>query len=514
MKKWICFLVCMLMIVSSGFAVNAEPEDEIVTELEEHDVVMEPERKDDGSICVWINDAEGPSIPGWIVYLLVDGERVEQYSVNGDSAAIIDYDFPEAASKVECESYEGPCGTVYYKRNVVDITELVYGETAPETETTTAPEEVTTTVPSETQPTTESTAPQSSTDMAVTGGYTTAVDNDGRISIGVVIDNGVVNATQLSAEQLAMNSRLWMTVDMYANMRAAAGSSDMLRLELLLDANAGSKSKLIAAKNADERFAHYADSEVNGFAISMVPTYLDEDDVSQVINLDYLPKGGTYEVELPLPESLKNSETIVVAVCSTNGVETFYENVLHGDKIKFGIQEFQTMAVVGFGQKQAGEFNVLILILVLGGLFVLGGAAILVFVVFRHKKEQAQTEETEENEVAHISLMPTSEEELEDENDMIVEDEVAKILMDFDEQTDLTTDEREQYRAKASNDIESFDVIAEKSVSPARQMGNAQWESIRRSSEKIIAERKNDQHVTVDDLLDELNQDLDDLSDE
>ncbi|MBQ4618006.1 MAG: hypothetical protein IJB27_06500, partial [Clostridia bacterium] len=190
------------------------------------------------------------------------------------------------------------------------------------------------------------------------------------------------------------------------------------------------------------------------------------------------------------------------------------ENVLHGDKIKFGIQEFQTMAVVGFGQKQAGEFNVLILILVLGGLFVLGGAAILVFVVFRHKKEQAQTEETEENEVAHISLMPTSEEELEDENDMIVEDEVAKILMDFDEQTDLTTDEREQYRAKASNDIESFDVIAEKSVSPARQMGNAQWESIRRSSEKIIAERKNDQHVTVDDLLDELNQDLDDLSDE
>ena len=58
LKKWICFLVCILMIVSCGFTVTAEPEEEIYVELSEHDVVMEPERMDDGSIRVWVNDAE------------------------------------------------------------------------------------------------------------------------------------------------------------------------------------------------------------------------------------------------------------------------------------------------------------------------------------------------------------------------------------------------------------------------------------------------------------------------
>ncbi|MBQ3068981.1 MAG: hypothetical protein IJD01_03415 [Clostridia bacterium] len=525
MKKWICVLLSMLLLFTTAMSVSAVPEEEMV----DRDIVMEAEKQADGSILVWLTDDTGSAVPSWIVYLDVDGVTVKTIDVDSRGAALIDYEFPTERASVTCRSYTGPYDTVNYIGSTIDLTTLVYDGTTPSTEPTEATQatEATeaTTTPTEseegttTAPSTETTVPPTTPDQGALSlaPFTTSVNDEGRIAVGVDVDNGVINASQLTAEAFVIESRMWMDSAQYAQLVSTTDAT--LHLELTLHAEAGSKSNLIAAKNKNEAFASYADSEVTGFAFNTSLVYVDGE-----LRAPLDVGDGRYVIEMPLPACFDQCEKLAVAVCTVDGLGPFVE-VPKADKLNIEIERFQTIALVGFGKSAVAGGSWLDWLLWGGIALVVIGVALLVFFTFRRKKGTAptETEAIDEREQGgsprHILIKPVADEEIESEAVLSPEEIAQKVLMDFDEQTELTSSEREQFRAKEPAENSEFDQVAQKAVTAAGQIADHQMETIRRSVEqaKPTEVPPNTERVstapasiTVDDLLDE----LDDLIDQ
>ncbi len=524
MKKWICVLLCFLMVFTTAVTVAAVPEEELV----DRNIVMEPEKKADGSIVVWLNDDTGAAVPSWIVYLEIDGTTVKTIDVDAEGVARIDYEFPAEPATVTCLSYSGAYDTVNYIGSRVDLTALVYdGADVPPETTTEAPTETTgnteSTEPTAdetvvTEPTdvgntttgvsTETTVPPTSVDQNVLSlaPMTTAVNADGRIAVGVDVDNGVIKASQLSAEAFVIDSRMWMDPSQYAQLVSSTDAS--LHLELTLHAEAGSKSNLIAAKNKDANYSSYADSEVTGFAVNTALVYVDGD-----LRAPLDVGDGRYVIEMPLPACFDQCEKLAVAVCTVDGLGPFTE-VPKADNLSIEIERFQTIALVGFGKSAVAGGSWLDWLLWGGIALVVLGALVLVLVTFRRGKASKKAEETvaEEESPRHVLIKPVADEAIESEGELSPEEIAQKVLMDFDEQTDLTSSEREQFRAKEPAKENTFDTVSNPVVTAAAQIADHQMESIRRSVED--AKVASDKALTVDDLLDELDRDLGDLTDQ
>lgn len=516
MKKWICVLLCLLML-GTTVTVSAEP-DENVTE---RTIVMEAEKAEDGTVVVWLNDDTGAAVPSWIVYLEIEDETVKTIDVDAAGAAKIDYEFPTERTKVTCLSYTGTYDTVKFVGSRIDLTALIYDEAAPTTTTeavavdnTTAAEN---TAPTDTQPTestdaasTETTVPPTTGDQSALSlaPLTTRASQDGRIAIGVDVDNGVINASQMSAESFVIDSCMWMDPAQYAQLVSTTDAS--LHLQLTLHNEAGSKSNLIAAKNKDANFSSYADSEVTGFAVNTALVYVDGD-----LRAPLDVGDGSYKLEMPLPACFDQCEKIAVAVCTTEGLGPFVE-VAKADNLSIEFERFQTIALVGFGNSAPAAGSWLDWLLWGGIVLVVIGAVILITVTFRRTKKAPVAKESKDDEVQesprHVLLKPIADEQIESEPDLPPEEAVQKILMDFDEQAELNSSEREQFRAKDPTAGNTFDRIGKPAVSAAEQIADHQMESIRRSVAN--PQTPSDKLLTVDDLLDELDRDLNDLGDE
>jgi len=346
-----------------------------------------------------------------------------------------------------------------------------------------------------------------------------------RVKLPVDID-GAVKTT--FGDQIADRLVFWMNKADYDQL--VDPSVATLHFALTSASQTVSADKMIAAKNADVRYKTYADNQVKGIALNMELMYASDRMYASLGNVYERIKNYNFDLQIPVPPSLKSCEVLTVAAVNEKGITMLMpvsqENgmVILPSAVRFG-----TFVMIGFGAAKTtsatatswGDFfhalffegafkdvPWLLWVIMIGGvLLIAGGIVLLIMVTFRKRKKRIKEAIKERDEGSHVLLNPTSKEEMDWESAASEEAAVPAqpVIMDMDEQTDLTTEEREQYRVKSNHDEAAFDGIASESVSPAAQIGDDQLETIRREA---AAPQK---RVSVDDLLEEVTGDLERL---
>lgn len=517
MKRCMAVVLSLFMLVA--FTVTAAATTDLT-------IIMNVEQLDNGAINVTLTDNLEGTVSSWPVTLTIDGEEVLTLNTDHNGEALFDVEIPEDAETVTFTAIDGAFDDYTFKGCTVDLDGVQQptqdgetddpaqeptddGEDGDNTDDGDEPETTTTTEPDLTQ------TPQGGLiepeDSLCISPRTTAV-NGNLIGIGIDVDNGVLNASQNAAADYTTSARMWMDGEQYASLVSDVQST--LHLQLSLNPDAGNKQILIDAKNADQKYASYSDTDVKGYAMDLSVIYID--DIGRV-PLE-LPD-GIYTVEIPVPAVMNSCEKIAVAVCTESGLSSFVNVKPVGGVLTFTVQRLQTLAIVGFGEQgqavsSLAQTPVLLIVLVaVGAALVLVAVLLLAFVVFRRKNAEKKAADPMENrDAAHLLIVPTAEEEIEKVDHERIEKEQAKaVLIDYDEQSALDSEEREQFRAKADIAGESLDILPETCVSPIEQISSKQLETIRRAAqeEKEWAEQA---ALTVDDILDMLDSDLEDLN--
>ncbi len=393
MKKW-GYRLLAVMLCASLLALPAlgEPEDidPSLTQLAIHmDTVLEG-----STVRVTMQDESGGVVVFWPVTLTVDGTDVAQDQYSDETGQVVFEDMvPEGASSVSVTALSAqiPGTNVYLVGGTVDVL-----NNAP---TTTQTQEST----SDTTPSTE--APSDS--PAHGGTATTAVKND-LIGVPVEADTVELERFGLTESEFAGRAHMWMEPALYDSMVSDSGGS--LVLSLSLNPTAATSETLIAAKNATPEYAGFSDDQVIGFALDFSVWYRNGGEQVQIS-----PSEGTYQIELPIPESMVGCEKMAVAVCTAQGLTSFVELTPSAGTVVFTIQRFQTLAIVGF-HPGAGTGNpsqtpmALILLGILGALLIAGGIALLVFVVFQRRKRRTLSDiSSESGDMADAEIAETPE---------------------------------------------------------------------------------------------------------
>ncbi len=486
MKKGLILMIALLLLVISSAvsAVSAEPEpDGIDPSLTQLKIIMTVERLENGSIKALMLDSEGGYVAAWPVTLEVDGEKVEEVYSSWTGEALFEYSVPETAASVACTAASGQYDSYYF----VGDTVYLGGET-------------TQTVP----PTTQSAVPVVNGEefSNIYAPKTTTVQN-GRIGVGVDIDNGALNAFQSSIAAFNEQARMWMEPSVYNAM--VLSDTATVHLAISLNNNTVGKDAFIAAKNADPAFSAYGDNQVKGFVLDLALSYIESGE-----RVEITPADGMYQIELPVPESMKSCDKIAVSVCTADGLSSLVEVKRSGGMISFTVQRFQTLAIVGFFNNSGAVTTLaqtpwlLIVIGLIGALLMVGAIVLFVFVVFRRVKVKKKMPDDGSR---HILLAPTSDEKVISSSDSKTQS-IDSIVMDMDDQEALSQEERERFRAKVSVDENDFDDLSIKTVSPAEQLSEQSIDLARRDdfSADKPAEEPIVKPLTVDDILRELEE--------
>lgn len=527
MKKWMSVLLAMACLFVFAFSVIAEPATtepvtETVTDTEEDtqtetDPEPEPEptytelnitvtvtQHEDGTIEVYLMDNQPAPVSFWPVILEVDGEEVARAETDYSGMAIIDYTIPSDATTAVVYAYSGAYDIYYFNGGSAQLeipTDTAEPTTEPPTETTTEPTEppTTTAEPSE-EATTTTTLPREeadaglltttttesvSTTTLMISPLTTTVKGD-IVWIGVDVDEGVLTASQLSRSTFFSKARMQMSKALYEML--VSTSSSTIHLEMTLNETAGARDILLAAKNADKAYSSYDDSTVVGFAVNTGLAYVDGENRVPLEVAD-----DVYTIEFPVPENMKRSETIAVAVCTADGLSTLNEIVPDNGVLTFTVQRFQTFAIVGFGTETEAVADIttpwyLIAMIVGGVVLILGGVALLVFVGIRRKKVAGAACVSEETD-ADMKVIPDA--------------PTKGTPFTLDADGDEATVETKSAKPPVTEETKTPEPSG---TSPTAQVGE---ERARRMSGADAG-----QPLSADDLLDEVLNDLDQLDTE
>lgn len=273
---------------------------------------------------------------------------------------------------------------------------------APTTDGTTAP---TTTVPSPVITTgtkdssTSTTSGDSST--AVTyptilgAGTTAAVDN--KIAVNLSLDSGILNLFGLSQTDFATKGRLLMTPEAYQSL---AGGSGAVMLSVRSSSELISETLVQGAVSGNSEFSKYPSSSrsVAAFDLSMI-AQVD----GQYVALTTISGSSMYEVQLPVPNSMKNAEKVAITIFDGSALVKPEEVEVKNGVVTFETNTMGTFVLLGFAGSggQSSPVSVLVIVLLIVGVLLLVGAGLLLyFFVIRKPKEDEELEELPEEESA------------------------------------------------------------------------------------------------------------------
>lgn len=487
MRKGVALLAVLLMIVLS-FSVSAEPQPEdIDPSLTQLKIILTVEQLENGAIKASMLDSEGGYVAAWPVTLTVDGEQVEEAYSSWMGEVTFEYSVPQTASTVSCTAASGQFDSYYF----IGDTVFLGGQTtqAPTTTTQTALPVI------------------DSDQFSNIYAPTTTTVQDGRVGVGVDVENGALNAFQTSIASFHEQARMWMELSVYNEM--VRSSDATVHLAISLNDDAVNKEQLVAAKNADPAFSSYGDNLVKGFALNLALSYIEGGQ-----RVDIAPADGMYQIELPIPEQMKTCDKIAVSVCTSEGLSSLVEVKRVGGMISFTVQRFQTLAVIGFSNNSQAVNTLaqtpwlLIVLGLIGALLMVAAVILFVFVVFRRTKSKKKLPDDGNR---HILLAPTAEEEVPPTSDMETK-ETDPIVMDMDDHAFLSEEEREHFRAKASVDESDFSELSTKTVSPAEQLSEPAVDLIRQNAERQTdkpeekTDKPEEKRLTVEDILREVEE--------
>ncbi len=386
MKKSVVRVLAVLLalaLVFAGFTASADPVS----------LALNVEATLDGStVTVSVRDERGGPAALWPVSLIVDGVTIAEDIYTDDSGTVVFTDMvPEGAASVAVVPMSGEIpgtdisfvGTPYY---------VLGGDNATSVALSTSETDATTVAPT--------------ASVSLDESVTTRVKDD-LIGVPCRIDEDGLSLFGLTEEEFSAHAVMWLDTEVYTDMVSDAGAS--LFLKLHPDPSAVNSAFMVTAKNASEDFRDYNDEQISGFAFSFSIMYQTEN-----AQVELTPPEGLYQIDLPVPESMTLCEKMAVAVCTEEGLTPLVPVIPNAGTVSFTVQRFQTWALLGFSGKTAGIGNLsrtpslLYLLGIVGGILIIGGILILIFVVFRRNKhrELDKINEAEENET-QVLLDPT-----------------------------------------------------------------------------------------------------------
>ena len=488
MKKWLALMLCILLLLTSAMAVGAVPEEESTETTQASGdifISMEINQQDDGTMNVVLLDDRGGVVSMWPVVLMINGEEVERVDTDMAGSATFYSSIPADATDVVVKALDGEfAGTVFVG---CSMTVDASGEAQPidseQTESTdpeseqpedeqTEGEQTEGEQPEDEQPA-DVTEPTETPAVNVLVSTMAMVEKDTRVGVGVDVDAALVSVSNTASEDWMTKAMLWMDKAHYASLVSDPNAT--LHLQLNYNSQALTSDRLIAAKNAHPDYASYADEEVVGFAIDPKMIYIDGTN-----RIELAPTDNMYTVEIPLPATMYDCDKVAVGVCTVDGVDSFLQIKPSNGMIKFSVKRFQTMAIVGFGtgNPMRMTMNTSPILVIIGGvgfaLIALGIFLIIFFALRRHKAAVIADQDNDAKDVTRkVMLSPTAEVVVGTGDGSDKEEVESPVLLHYDEQSDLTREERALFRAKEGDPV-AIERLSSESVPPAHQIDPSQ----------------------------------------
>ncbi len=511
MKRYVCLLACLLLMVMS-IPVFAVPEDETqpddgYTHLEVlMDCVVDTDAK---TLVVGLKDQNGGAVNGY-VYIEVDGEQF------GDGVNAVDHDnrvsgavaklnyasVPATAASVQVVSMSYTWDVILFEEARQDVTAEVFASLGYTVNTTTSPTQTT-----QAQQTDATTAPVETTP-------TTGVPQGNREQLAIDVDAPLAEHFGYSEAELESRIKAYVNADDYRYY--VGDSAAKLHLQIAYDdVRSEDTSRFLEAKNADERYTSYADADVNGMAFAISLVFTDEAGHAEILDVAELK----YDMEMVIPASMQKTKELTFAVINEDGKLSELKAAYPSNgAIVLSLSSFQSFAVVSFGTQtekvveKPGVFEAMLnvfntwqtaLAFVGGVVLIVGGVILVVLISLR--KRRIEEEEAIEAEIENMpklsedacktpvpSRKPTVAEEPQKTSQKRTLDEAIPVIHRIDGDEPI--------------DPEAFGRLSEQSVTPAKVTAP-------RPVPKTTPENNGGQQnvPSVDDLLDELTEDIENL---
>ncbi len=507
MKRYVCLLACLLLMVMSVpvFAVpenNTQPDDGYTHLKVVMDCVVDTAEK---TIVVGLKDENGGSVNGY-VYIEVDGEPFgdgvnatdHDNRVAGAVAKIRYTEVPSTATSVQVVSSSYTWDVILFEEARQDVTEEVFTSlgydvnTTTTTQTTQAQQTDATTAPEETMP-------------------TTGVPQNGREQLAIDVDAALAEHFGYSETELESRIKAYVNADDYAYY--VGDTAATLHLQITYDeASSADTTRFLDAKNADSRYASYADADVNGMAFAISLVFTDEAGNVEILDAAEL----TYDMEMVIPSSMQKTKELTFAVIGEDGKLSELKAAYPSNgAIVLSLGSFQSFAVMAFGTQtekvveQPGVFAAMLNVFntwqtalaFVGGVMLIVGGIVLVVITGMRKRRIEEEAEIEEE----LESMP-----------MLAEDACKPPVPSRKTMPELQTPPQKKsldeaipviHRIESDEPIdpEAFGRLSEQSVVPAKVTPRP----VPVAPSKPTCNQPN--VPSVDELLDELTEDLENL---
>jgi len=505
MKRYVCLLACLLLMVMS-IPVSAVPEDETqpddgYTHLEVvMDCVVDTVEK---TLVVGLKDENGGAVNGY-VYIEVDGEQYgdgvnatdHDNRVSGAVAKISYVSVPSTAVSVQVVSSSYTWDVILFEEARQDVTEEVFASLGYDMNTTAPPTETT-----QVQQTDATTAPVGTTP--------TGVPQNNREQLAIDVDAALAEHFGYSEAELESRIKAFVNADDY---RYYVGeSAATLHLQITYDeVGSADNARFLDAKNADERYASYADEDVKGMAFTISLVFTSEAGMTEILDAAELK----YDMEMVIPSSMQKTKDLTFAVIGEDGQLSELKAAYPSNgAIVLSLSSFQSFAVISFGTQtekvveQPGVFEAILNVFntwqtalaFAGGVLLIVGGIVLV-IVSSVKKRRNDEFEGELDDVTMLS---------EDDCKTPVPSRKATAAEPPEQPPKRSLDEAipviHHVESDEPIDPEAFGRLSEQSVTPAKMPTPPAKETpVRKASPRKAA-------PSVDDLLDELTEDIENL---
>ncbi len=240
-----------------------------------------------------------------------------------------------------------------------------------------------------TSPTTGSTYP------TILGAGTTA-SADGKIAVNLSFDTGILNLFGLSRTDFATKGRLLLTPEAYQGL---VGTDGILMLSIRSSSVVISDTLVQAAISGNSEFSAYPTSQraVAAFDLSMIGQTN-----GQYSELGTIPE-SIYEVQLPLPNSMKNSEKVALTIYDGSTLVQPQKVEVKDGTVTFQTNTMGTFVLLGFlgDAGSSSPVSILVIVLLIVGILLLVGAGLLLyFFVIRKPRDEEEFEDLPEEEDA------------------------------------------------------------------------------------------------------------------
>ncbi|MBR2338479.1 MAG: hypothetical protein IKA63_03325, partial [Clostridia bacterium] len=351
----------------------------------------------DGFVTVKATDASGNPVAGYKLLLSI-GDMAEVPETTGKDGTFTSRMMAEYDEGATCrgETTDAGNGVIYAEAAEVTLTRVRPTTTAVTT-TTTATADATTTIGNGDETTTtvadaDTTKPSSSTKNKTTtsgvsssthatirGAGTTSKQDD-KIAVNVSLDTNILELFGLEQADFDNNARLLLSENDYSAL--VGRSSHLLMLNVLTAQAVPTDAQVQEAVAGVSKYSGYAEADRQALTFDLSFLILNKS-TGEEIPVSALPLNSTYLVQLPVPESMKDCAAFAVTVSNGDSlVEPIPVEVKNGC-FQLQINSLEPYTLIGFGTGGRGSANsnsILLIVLMIVGILLLVGAAVLLYV--------------------------------------------------------------------------------------------------------------------------------------